>query len=108
MPNGNLLPRLGRSFEKLADLVIECNLAFLNKHQYSGGKKLLADRTYFVDGLGPGGNVEINIRQSVALPLYDLPKLYYSNGNAGDVLLPHLGFDVVVYLVGAHGDGGGQ
>src|SRR4029453_15456012 len=97
MPNGNILPRVGGSFEKLADLVIECDLAFLNKQQYSGGKKLLADRAYFVDGLWPGGNVELNIRQSVALHLYDLAILDYSNGNAGDMLLLHLGFDVVVY-----------
>jgi hypothetical protein len=81
--DSNLSPRVGRSFKKFADFVIEAQLAVLNQEQDACGDKLLADGADFVDGFRSGRNIEFNIRQAVPFSLDNLPVLYDSDGDAG-------------------------
>ena len=67
------------------------------------GDKLLADGADFVDGFRSGRNIEFNIRQAVPFGLDNLPVLYDSDGDAGNMLPLHLGFHVVVNIICARG-----
>ena len=75
MADGNLFPGIRRAFKKLADFVIEAQLAVLNQEHDSCGDQLLADGADFVDGFRSGRNIEFNICQAVALYFDDLPVL---------------------------------
>src|SRR5215510_14752893 len=72
MPNGDPIPRLRRSIEVFADLVVEADLPLLGEQHNSRGDELFADRSDLKNSLGPRRDVMLDVRQTVAFGLNDL------------------------------------
>ena len=93
----------GASAKNLVSGVVEGELAFLDQHHDGSGRELFADGSGLVDRFGFDRDLELDVREAVALRFDDLAVTDDQQGEAGDLALLHFGLDVLVDGVGGLG-----